>query len=756
MKKRFLSLIIALAMMVGVFTPLIASAAQADEETTNSVTLHKLLMSKDDLGKWDKAFSDGLEKKGYNGTQDFDAFKALLDAKHSAQQIAGAYFAVKYNSGNNKGKYVTIKEEAGKDPVYGAVDSLDATKEQLNGYKLLAGLTEKDGIKFTTKGLKGDFLIEEIHNKSTYFNKETGNILTDSKAVPVEITLPLVNNDGVVENAHVYPKNTEEKPQIDKNFLKDNDLTAAEKKAAETLKAGADYQNYQKKKATAKAEIGKKIPYEVKTQIPAKSKLKTAYWSDEMTEGLKYNNDLKVQIGGADADPADYTVTTDKNTNGFRIELTQAGLEKVNGKDAPVEVKLTYSATVQSITVVDIPEANDITFHYGNNKPGEGNTPIPTKPNPNGELEVEKTWADGTPAAGEWAEFKLVNAQTGEEIGKVRFETKDNNGQLETTTTYTPNAEYEKIGNEKDIKGPETKTEKGNVWSFKWTGLDKELQYKVVEDNNMNQTAHFTKGQDGKILITNNKDNNPKPLNPTEPKVVLGGKKFVKTDENGKRLAGAEFVVKNAEGKYLTTKLAENNDVADKKTALDNAVNTYNNLTAEEQAGEKGKTAKAAIDKAQKEYNDAFKEAANKYEWFDLKAYNEDPANKDKKIEKVEDIPNIVKLVSDSQGRFEITGLAYGDYKLEEIKAPKGFAKLNGEIGFTVAKGSYNGDAKEFKYEETLAEGQTQTYGQQVINKKVSIPQTGGIGTIIFTAIGLAIMASAIIAIKKRQATEAR
>ena len=754
MKKRFLSLIIALAMMVGVFTPLIASAAQADEETTNSVTLHKLLMSKDDLGKWDKAFSDGLEKKGYNGTQDFDAFKALLDAKHSAQQIAGAYFAVKYNSGNNKGKYVTIKEEAGKDPVYGAVDSLDATKEQLNGYKLLAGLTEKDGIKFTTKGLKGDFLIEEIHNKSTYFNKETGNILTDSKAVPVEITLPLVNNDGVVENAHVYPKNTEEKPQIDKNFLKDNDLTAAEKKAAETLKAGADYQNYQKKKATAKAEIGKKIPYEVKTQIPAKSKLKTAYWSDEMTEGLKYNNDLKVQIGGADADPADYTVTTDKNTNGFRIELTQAGLEKVNGKDAPVEVKLTYSATVQSITVVDIPEANDITFHYGYNKPGEGNTPIPTKPNPNGELEVEKTWADGTPAAGEWAEFKLVNAQTGEEIGKVRFETKDNNGQLETTTTYTPNAEYEKIGNEKDIKGPETKTEKGNVWSFKWTGLDKELQYKVVEDNNMNQTAHFTKGQDGKILITNNKDNNPKPLNPTEPKVVLGGKKFVKTDENGKRLAGAEFFVKKTvteEGKqvdkYLVATKKDEKEVADAKAALDKAVEEYNALTAEQQEGQEGKTKKAAIDTAQDAYNKAFIKNATAYTW--VNAPKEGEAD------------NRVVLTSDGQGRFEISGLEYGDYKLEEKTPPKGFAKLNGDIDFKVAKGSYS-DAAGYKKGEAVPThigytSDTDTEkGQQIVNKKVTIPQTGGIGTIIFTAIGLAIMASAIIAIKKRQATEAR
>lgn len=745
--KKLLSMLLAFVMVFAVAAPVFASMAEDDEETTNSVTLHKLLMTKEELGAWD---SDAIEEKGYDGTQNFDAFKALLDGKHSAKQIAGAYFAVKYNSGDNNGKYVTIKtatKEAPK-PEYGAVDSLDAKLP--DGFELLAGLTEADGIKFTTKGLSGDFLIEEIHDKSTYFNKESGNILTDMKAVPVEITLPLVNDNGVVPDAHVYPKNTEEKPQIDKNFLQNNELTAAEQEAADLLKVGADYKNYQKKKATAKAEIGKKIPYEVKTQIPAKSKLKTAYWSDEMTEGLQYNNDLEVTIGGTKADAGDYTVTTDKNTNGFRIELTQDGLDKVNGKDAPVEVKLTYSATVKSITVVDIPEANDITFHYGNNKPGEGNTPIPTKPNENGELTVKKTWADGTPAAGEWASFKLVNAQTGEEIGTVKFETTKNGEKLETTTTYTPNAEYEKIGNEKEIKGPETKTEQGNEWSFTWTGLDKELQYKVEEDNNMNQTAHFTKGENGEILITNNKDNNPKPLNPTEPKVVLGGKKFVKTDENGKRLAGAEFVVKNAEGKYLTTKLAENNDVADKKKALDEAVTAYNNLKAEEQDGEAGKTAKAAIDKAQAEYNEAFKKAANKYEWFDLDAYNNDSANADKKIKEVKDIPNIVKLVSDSQGRFEITGLEYANYKLEEINAPKGYAKLNGVVDFVVEKGSYTTENVNIKYNEA----DEANSALQIINKKVSIPQTGGIGTIIFAAVGIALMVSAVVAMKKREAEE--
>ena len=735
--KKLLSMLLAFVMVFAVAAPVFA----AEGDTTESVTLHKLLMTKDELGAWD---SDAIEKKGYNGTQNFDAFKALLDANHSAKQIAGAYFAVKYNSGANKGKYVTIKtdtKEAEK-PEYGAVATLDE-KAVPDGFELLAGLTEADGIKFTTKGLKGDFLIEEIHDKSTYFNKESGNILTDMKAVPVEITLPLVNDDGVVPDAHVYPKNTEEKPEIDKNFLKNNELTAAEQEAADLLKVGAAYENYQKKKATAKAEIGKKIPYEVKTKIPAKSKLKTAYWSDEMTEGLQYNNDLKVTIGGAEAAAEDYTVTTDKNTNGFRIELTQAGLDKVNGKDEAVEVKLTYSATVKSITVVDIPEANDITFHYGNNKPGEGNTPIPTKPNENGELTVKKTWADGVPAAGEWAEFKLVNAQTGEEIGTVRFETKDNGGQLETTTTYTPNANYVKIGNEKDIKGPETKTEAGNVWSFTWTGLDKELQYKVEEDNNMNQTAHFTKGENGEILITNNEDNNPKPLNPTEPKVVLGGKKFVKTDENGKRLAGAEFFVKKTvteEGKqvdkYLVATQKDEQAVKSAKAALDKAVEEYNALTAEEQDGETGKNKKAAIDSAQDAYNKAFIENATAYTW--VNAPKEGEAD------------NRVVLTSDGQGRLEITGLEYGNYKLEEKTAPKGYAKLNGDVDFEVKKGSYTTEDVNIKYNET----DEANSALQIVNKKVSIPQTGGIGTIIFAAVGIALMVSAVVAMKKREAEE--
>ena len=126
MKNKLFSIFTALAMVLGILVSPFTSAHAADEVTettaakvTKTVTLHKLVMNKTDLGKWD---SDALEKAGYNGTQDTKAFLELLNnAEHSAEEVEGVYFAFK----NSEGKYVTIKEEDGKAPIYGTVDSLD-------------------------------------------------------------------------------------------------------------------------------------------------------------------------------------------------------------------------------------------------------------------------------------------------------------------------------------------------------------------------------------------------------------------------------------------------------------------------------------------------------------------------------------------------------------------------------------------------------------------------------------------------------
>lgn len=743
-KFKFLTVLLALVMTLGAFAPFSAVKAADEEgkkeETTNTVTVHKILLSKAQLG--DHNIDKEYDGKKITDLKSFFAEK-WKDGDHVPTEIAGVYFAFKYNDGTNSGKYVTIKEEAGKDPVYGAVEKLDATLE--NGYKLLAGETLANGIKFTTKGLKGNFLIEEIHDKSTYKgtqelkdkdgkvvkDKEGNTIyvntqLTDMKAVPVKITLPLVNNDGVVPDAHVYPKNTEDIPKIDKNFAKDNKLTSViDPKSNKDV--GAEYANYEEKKATVTAEIGKEIPYEVKTEIPAKSKLAEAHWDDKMTEGLTYNKDLKVTIGGTEITPStDELVQTD---NGFSLRLKGDNLALLNNKDAAVTVVLTYTAKINNTTVTDVPESNDVTFHYGNT-PGKGNTPVPNKPS-NKELTVVKTWADGiTDAEKIEVSVQLYNANTGEKVGEVQ------------------------------------KLNEGNKWTYKWTNLDDKYQYKVVEIYSGFEAEYGVDGV-GKITIKNHKSDNPKPLNPTEPKVITGGKRFVKTNQDGtERLAGAEFVVKNNDGKYLALKSGKT--VAAEVTAYETAeanynkfIKAYNEIVAKAKADKKEVTYpitidgasyanKDAVDAKLKELKDTrdtkFLASRENYQWITAK--DGDAAKE----------AGALVLTSDDQGRFEVTGLAYGDYQLVEIKAPDGYAKLTGNeefLKFKVEKGSYNGQPEGVKHKHIGYDSDTDKIkGQQITNKKVSIPQTGGIGTVIFTVVGVMLMVGAAFALKRRKEDE--
>ncbi|HFR3505357.1 TPA: SpaA isopeptide-forming pilin-related protein [Streptococcus suis] len=99
---------------------------------------------------------------------------------------------------------------------------------------------------------------------------------------------------------------------------------------------------------------------------------------------------------------------------------------------------------------------------------------------------------------------------------------------------------------------------------------------------------------------------------------------------------------------------------------------------------------------------------------------------------------------SKENGQFEVKGLKAGRYYLEEIKAPNGYALLSNAVEFEVSPTSW-GDS------EVLSE----TNFLQIRNKKVTIPQTGGIGTLVFTVVGLSVMAFAYIAMKKRQAEDA-
>lgn len=98
-----------------------------------------------------------------------------------------------------------------------------------------------------------------------------------------------------------------------------------------------------------------------------------------------------------------------------------------------------------------------------------------------------------------------------------------------------------------------------------------------------------------------------------------------------------------------------------------------------------------------------------------------------------------IVLKSDATGIFEVKGLKGGTYYLVETKAPtvngKQYNLLRDPAQFEITKTSYE-DANTMSV---------------LNNSGLQIPQTGGIGTVIFTVAGLALMATAIVLFRKKR-----
>ncbi|HEM6262737.1 TPA: LPXTG cell wall anchor domain-containing protein, partial [Streptococcus suis] len=102
----------------------------------------------------------------------------------------------------------------------------------------------------------------------------------------------------------------------------------------------------------------------------------------------------------------------------------------------------------------------------------------------------------------------------------------------------------------------------------------------------------------------------------------------------------------------------------------------------------------------------------------------------------VQDEKQAFKFISSKDGKFEVKGLKAGRYELVETKAPEGYALPSNTISFDVNQGSWKDLNPQTAIEEHM----------QVKNKKIIIPQTGGIGTLVFTVVGLSTMVFAFIA----------
>lgn len=714
MKKRFLSLIMALAMMVGVFTPLLSSAADETEHTKVKVNVHKILISQDALDKHDS-------NKKYDPTKGVNVKEFFGDK--NAKEINDVYF-VAIKEGETGYADFDKKSKAEQDAILKQIPAERQGKtKNVNG---------TDGVIQFDLDNPGNYKIYEVKHKSTY-KGPNGEVLTGMKAIPVDLKLPdhARTEAGVQGEIHVYPKNSEKKVKFDKNFAKKNGLEAITD--PNTLKdVGAVMDNYNKEKANAKAHIDKEVPYEAKAELPKGSVFTHLDLADSMDKGLKYNeeNGVKVTVTPAlDQDlvaGTDYTVTT--VGNGFKVHFNQSGLDKLNkaAETKDLSIEFTYSAKVTADAIVDKPMDNHATFTYNHEPPKPSSdklTPVKDK------INVKKTWADGTAPTDIIVKYVLLD-ENDMPIADVTFK----NATTVDETDLGNGITFEKTGN--------------YAGSFK--GLEKGKNYKVKELVNGYEPGYTVESDTATVTVKNTKT--PESITPTPPQVTVGGKKFVKTNQDGsKRLAGAEFAIQNKNAgtnndKYLKITEKEGTAYADAEKAYNDAIAAVNAALAK---GEISATNKVTIGKEEFATKDAAMVKVEALKAARDKAFTEGKLS----YTWVDDIKQATKFTSNDKGQFEVKGLEYGNYRAVETKAPAGYAlpTNGGNFTFEIAKGTYTGEGT-IDYVADSAKKDA----MQITNNDVTIPQTGGIGTIIFTAIGLAIMASAIIAIKKRQATEAR
>ena len=648
MKKRFLSLILVLAMMVGVFTPLMALASNGNtplpagtfDDGAISLTkpektklyVHKLQAS---------SFLNNVPANHNGGKLDLTTPAGVPD-KTQTDNIIGTN--VKPLNGVKFKYYLVEDEKTFKDMVEHSGDY--QTEAQVKT-KLGNGVT---GIEVESKtvgtdegvlaGADGQVLdlpdgnywfIETGYDKEKAGNGAPDNI-SSYKAVPFGISLPLTNISEVTKGGktyapgtvwlsevHTYPKNVTGKESIPKKTV------GNEVNLNQTNNVG-DVQTWYLQ-ATIPANIKDYEEFEM---------------NDIFFKGLTYKGNVSVYMGYDGAET--------------KVDLTK-------GDD--------YTLTEPAVgTKFSTPAPADLTKDI-------------TPTNASDKFQVKLT------AAG---------------IAKL----------AENFETVKKNADKSKE-TDKDVK----------VYAKVDTVINEEAKISVKIPNTYD-------------LKTKIKGQNEKKRRPDKtPDVKTGGKRFKKIDKTyNKALDDAVFTIKHQKDGTKPANTKAWNAVADLKW-------TEALIEANKDAIEAGKFA----------LKDANKEVYKP------------TSSTDKPVK-----DTTIYIRSGAEGAFEIKGLEYSNYTitewdktqkkfvtgktvnnyyaLKEVKAPKDYALSEKEFEFTIDDASYFKDPTQV---ELVASDP-----KEIENKKLTIPQTGGIGTIIFTVVGLAIMGSAIIAIKKRQAAEAR
>ncbi|WP_105203024.1 isopeptide-forming domain-containing fimbrial protein [Streptococcus suis] len=674
--KKLTKVFSLLTVLLTMFGPLgnLRHLVHANDTQTHQtkVLVHKVLMNKEDFATFKNKTDE--EKTRDGSVIQTDQFKGFFG--QSAQEIAGVNFKVwkkvdaKIEGQTKTGSELGITGD-GANENYKLFEDNGNKKYGSEGVNTGAGTA---GAEFTLED--GTYIFVEDKVNSPYYNKsdsdDKGKELTEAQAVPFRLVLPVTLPEGngyfnTEKPLHVYPKNTEDKPTVTKEF--------------------ADV-----KQSPRNVEIGEKIPYKITTEIPKGASYKTIVWEDLMVEGLDF---VEGSLVVAEKSLAAFDKGTHYNIvetkRGFTVTVTPEGLTAIENaaKTNKVNITLRYEGVLNDSAKVDVEIPNEVKFHYGNRPRTFTDTePEPVTPKNEGgvvKIQVNKVWKNENDKKA--VKFKVYEKATGVFAGEFTLQPN------ETTKEFSDN-------------------------------LKAGVEYIVVEDTTSGTIPSYTSegGEKAHIVtVTNNPSDNPPPIVPDQPKVITHGKRFIKTNDKDanvdglEKLLGAEFVVKNQENKYLALKDAQTQQ---------EQLNRYKQAEEAYQAAVKAKTNEVETKKADR--NAAYEALNMQWQWVATKE-------------------QAFTFISSTDGKFEVKGLKAGNYELVETKAPEGYALPSSTIPFEVNRGSWTDNTPQASIEEHM----------QVKNKKVTIPQTGGIGTIVFTVVGLSAMVFAFIALKKRQAEEA-
>ena len=383
MKKLSYFLFTALAALAMIFSLLGTVTAFAATEQTYDIVLTKVKLSEDSL----KNFPKGEGKDSYTG--------AKLDS--------GTYFGTEDTL---PGVFFKVYQYSDS-----AADHIGAAAQGT----VVEGQTDSKG-QITFKGLReGKYIIVEDKTKSTIAGKEE---LANSKAVPVVVELPVYKAEGGTfttgaDALYVYPKNTVDKPSIDKVVSEDAKHDTA--------------------------LVGETKTFKVTSTMPEGIKdYKVLKFTDKFSAGLTYTGKLVVKNGATDVDPSNYSTTgTDPvGTKGAAISIAfnEDYIKTLNPKDV---ITITYDAVINETAVMGEANPNDVKLTYGTNP----DSTKEVKPNETPELHTGG------------AKFEKIDKATSAKLAGAKFVVANEAGDKylkQTAASGTTPAKNEWVANKAD------------------------------------------------------------------------------------------------------------------------------------------------------------------------------------------------------------------------------------------------------------------------------------------------------------------